>query len=209
MCCMTCGREGEVLRSSKKRDSYYSMCCPLGLHVSLPHRLRPWHCPLPLRLLLGGARPDALSPPGSKALGPPRRLLTIALCHIKKKRQVKIISCITRLLFLRCLTRLKIRLSLDLQTNIFLTGKTNRPETCSKSCDIPQHCIWPDMNFDIPQCFSWQSPSVFSCLWKLHSGCLQTALPQCPHGRLQMILSSCLASFHLSGKPHLKFSEDE
>lgn len=151
---MTCGREGEVLRSLKKRDSSYSMCCLLGLHVSLPRRLSPWHCPLPLRLLLGGARPDAPSPPGSKALGPPHCLLAIALHRIKKKRQVEIISCITSLLLLRCLTRLKIRLSLDLETNIFLTGKTNRPETCSESCDIPQHCIWPDLNFDIPQCFS-------------------------------------------------------
>ena len=93
---------------------------------------------------------------------------------------------------------LSFSLSLEPETNIFLNGKTNSGEACSKSCDMSQHCVWPDMNFDIPQCFSWQSPSVFSCRWKLHSGCLQIALPRLPHGLLQMLLWGCLAFFLLT-----------
>lgn len=41
------------------------MCCPLGLHVSLPRRLRLWHRPLPLGLFLGGVQPGALCLPAS------------------------------------------------------------------------------------------------------------------------------------------------
>lgn len=84
--------------------------------------------------------------------------------------------------------------------NIFLSGKTNSGETHFKSCDISKHSIWPSVNFDIPQCFSWQSPSVYSCLWNLQSGCFQIGRPWCLHNLLQMIWSSCLASFYLSRK---------
>lgn len=144
MCCMTCGREGEVLRSLKKRDSSYSMCCLLGLHVSLPRRLHPWHCPLPLRLLLGGARPDAPSPPGSKALGPPHCLLAIALHHIKKKRQVEIISCITSLL-------LSTGALLDLKY-VFLSTQRHIFSSLEKQIGwrrAPSHAIYPSTAFGL------------------------------------------------------------
>lgn len=73
----------EVLRNLK--ESSYSICCLLGLHVSLPCRLCLWHSPLPLRLFLGGVQPDALSLPGSKELCPPHHLLAVALNHVRKR----------------------------------------------------------------------------------------------------------------------------
>lgn len=68
----------EVQRNLKKRDSFYSICCLLGLLVSLPCCLRLWQGRLPLHLFLGGAQPDAFSLPGSKALHLLRHLQAIA-----------------------------------------------------------------------------------------------------------------------------------
>lgn len=74
--------EGGSIKEVEKRDLFDSICCLLGLHVGLPRCLHLWHYPLPLRLFVGGARPDADSPPGSNALGPHHHLQAIALQNI-------------------------------------------------------------------------------------------------------------------------------
>ena len=140
----TSRHEGEVLRNLKKRDSTDSMCCLLRLHVSLPHCLRLWHCPLPLRLFLGGARPDALSPPGSKALGHPHHLPAISLHNIWKKDIESHYSHHISILFQWCLRRLKVCLSLELSRQIFSSQKKQTAKSLA-----PSHAIYPISAFGL------------------------------------------------------------
>ena len=78
-----------VLRNLKNRDWLYSICCVLGLDVSLPRCLLLWHCPFPLCLFLGGAQPGVLSLLGSKVLGPHHHLQAIALHKNWKEKTMK------------------------------------------------------------------------------------------------------------------------
>lgn len=131
------------------------MCCLLRLHVSLPHCLRLWHCPLPLRLFLGGARPDALSPPGSKALGHPHHLPAISLHNIWKKDIENHYSHHISILFQKCLCRLKMCLSLELSRQIFSLQKKQTAKSFA-----PSHAIYPIRSFGLTWTLTYLNVSL-------------------------------------------------
>lgn len=187
---------GEALRNLN--DTSDSICCLLGPHVSLPRCLRLWHRPLPLCLFLGGVQPGGLCLPGSKELHPPHDSLAVA---IKGKTRLKPIICVTLWLFFS-----------DLNYGFpgagdkyFARWKNTqwRRLALSHAIYTSQRRIWPSVNFDTPQCFSWQSPYAFSGLWKLNHGCCLRAAPlQSPGGPPQTILWNSSDCFHLPDKPH-------
>lgn len=141
---------GKVLRNL--RLVLQHMLSVRELHVSLPRCLRLWHCPL--HLFLGGVRPDALSLPGSKPLCPPHHLPAVALHHVRKKESKNHYLHYISALFSCVPASVKYVSLLNCRQIFSSLEKKNSREVCSKSCDMSQDCIWPDVNFDIPQCFS-------------------------------------------------------
>lgn len=137
--CKTFDMKEEVLRNLK--ESSYSICCLSGLHVSLPSCLRLWHSLLPLRLFLGGVRPDALSLPGSKELGPPHHLLAIALNHVRKRENKNHYSHYISTLFSRAPVGLKYVFLLN-RRQIFPSLEKQTVEGFA-----PSHVIYPSTAF--------------------------------------------------------------
>lgn len=119
---------GEALRNLN--DTSDSICCLLGLHVSLPRCLRLWHRPLPLRLFLGGVQPGGLCLPGSKELHPPHDSLAVA---IKRENKIKTyyLRYIATVFF-----RVKLWLSRSWRQIFCPLEKHTVESSCPKSCDI-------------------------------------------------------------------------
>lgn len=119
------------------------MCCPLGLHVSLPRCLRLWHRPLPLGLFLGGVQPGALCLPASNRHPPCSHAAALKWGGGGAEAKMQ-----------------KLKLCLfppQSRRQIFcpLEKQTWRGLPPHKSCDIhPRPCVWPGVNFDIPPCSS-------------------------------------------------------